>query len=67
MLVIILATIWDVIVVTTQKWWKIKYLNLKMTFLHKNLHEEMCKIQLKGFVVIGNENKLCKLQKVLHG
>ncbi len=33
-LVIILATIQDVIVVTTQKWWKIKHLNLKMTFLH---------------------------------
>jgi hypothetical protein len=38
-----------------------------MTFLHKNLYEEMYIVQSKGFVVLGNENKLCKLHKVLHG
>jgi hypothetical protein len=38
-----------------------------MMFLHKNLYEEMYIVQLKGFVVLGNKNKLCKIHKVLHG
>ena len=42
-------------------------LNVKMAFLYGNLEEDIYMIQLKGFIVQGQENLVCKLRKNLYG
>jgi len=45
------VTIQNVVAIVDQKHWKIRHLDIKMTFLHENLQEEVYLTQLKGFVV----------------
>ncbi|GJY44250.1 zinc finger, CCHC-type containing protein [Tanacetum coccineum] len=42
-------------------------MDVKTTFLNGDLEEEVYKKQLEGFVMPGNEYKLCKLVKSLYG
>ena len=38
-----------------------------MTFMNEDLNEEVYMEQPEGFVLMGNENKVCKLVKSLYG
>ena len=42
-------------------------LDVKTTFLHGYLEEEIYMIQSCGFKVAGNENRVCRLSKSLYG
>ena len=42
-------------------------MDVKTTFLNENLKEEMYMEQPEGFILPGNENKVCKLLKSLYG
>ena len=42
-------------------------LDVKTTFLHGDLDEEIYMLQPKGFEVIGKENHVCRLEKSLYG
>jgi len=45
----------------------LKQLDVKTTFLHGNLEEEIFMAQPRGFEVQGKENLVCKLHKSLYG
>ena len=45
----------------------IHQIDVKMTFLNGDLEEEIYMDQPKGFTMPGNEHKVCKLLKFLHG
>jgi len=47
--------------------WEIEALDVKTTFLFGKLDEEIYLEQPEGFVVKGQENKLCRLRKVIYG
>nr|GFC43753.1 zinc finger, CCHC-type [Tanacetum cinerariifolium] len=57
-LLIALASIYSLI---------IHQMDVKTTFLNGKLEEEVYMNQSKGFMVPGNENKVCKLIKSLYG
>jgi len=61
------VTIRTVTALATQKRWRMKHLDVKTVFFNGMLKEEMYIYQLEGFVVAGNEQKVCKLQFVLYG
>ena len=42
-------------------------MDVKMAFLNRDLNEEAYMEQSEGFVLKGNENKVCKLVKSLYG
>jgi hypothetical protein len=42
-------------------------LNVKTTFLHGDLDEEIYMAQSQGFEVKGKENLICRLKKSLYG
>jgi len=42
-------------------------MNVKTAFLNGNLEEEIYMDQPEGFIAKGQENKVCKLVKSLHG
>jgi hypothetical protein len=42
-------------------------MNVKTTFLNRELEEEIYMTQPDGFIVKGQEDKMCKLMKSLHG
>lgn len=46
---------------------EIEQMDVKTTFLHGNLQDEIYIDQLKGFIVKGKENYVCKLKKGLYG
>ena len=46
---------------------KIHQMDVKIAFLNGNLKEEIYIDQPKGFVEPGQESKVCKLTKSLHG
>ena len=46
---------------------EIHHMDVKTTFLNGELHEEIYMEQPEGFVVQGQENKVCKLVKSLYG
>ncbi|GJS38510.1 zinc finger, CCHC-type containing protein [Tanacetum coccineum] len=45
----------------------IHQMDVKIAFLNGNLDEEVYMNQLQGFIMPGNENKVCKLIKYLYG
>ena len=45
----------------------LEQLDVKTTFLHGDLEEDIFMIQSKGFIVQGQENLVCKLRKSLYG
>jgi hypothetical protein len=47
--------------------WKIHHMDVKTTFLNGDLKENVYMSQPKGFVVKGQEHKVCKLIKSLYG
>jgi hypothetical protein len=42
-------------------------IDVKTTFLHGDLEEEIYMEQLEGFVVVGKEHQVFRLKKSLHG
>ena len=46
---------------------ELEQLDVKATFLHGNLEEEIFIVQLEGFKQHGTENLVCKLMKSLYG
>jgi len=42
-------------------------MDVKITFINGDLDEEVYMEQLEGFVLPGNEKKVCKLVKYLYG
>ena len=44
----------------------LEQLDVKKTFLHGDLDEEICMDQPQGFAVKGKENLVCKLKKILY-
>ena len=46
---------------------EIEQLDVKMTFLHRDLEEEIYMEQPEGFEVKGKENLVCRLKKSLYG
>jgi hypothetical protein len=47
--------------------WEIDALDVKTTYLFGELEEEIYMIQPEGFVVKGQEKKVCRLMKSLYG
>jgi hypothetical protein len=47
--------------------WEIHQMDVKSAFLHGDLDEEIYMEQPIGFIVAGQEHKVCKLQKALYG
>ncbi|RVW71155.1 Retrovirus-related Pol polyprotein from transposon TNT 1-94 [Vitis vinifera] len=45
----------------------LEQLDVKTTFLHGDLEEDLYMIQPEGFIVQGQENLICKLRKILYG
>ena len=45
----------------------LEQLDVKTAFLHGDLEEDIYMIQLKGFIIQGQENLVCKLRKSLYG
>ena len=45
----------------------LEQLDVKTTFLHGDLEEDLYMIQPEGFIVQGQENLVCKLRKSLYG
>jgi hypothetical protein len=46
---------------------ELEQLDVKTTFLHGNLEEEIYMEQLEGFIEKGKENLVCRLKKSLYG
>ena len=45
----------------------LQQLDVKTTFLHGDLEEDICMIQPEWFIIQGQENLVCKLRKSLYG
>ena len=60
-------TIRLVIALATQNSWPIYQLDVKSTFLHGNLEEQVFVEQPLGHIKIGNEHKVYRLKKALYG
>ena len=56
-----------VIAIASLNYMEIHHMNVKTTFLNGELDEEIYMKQPEGFVVQGQENKVCKLVKSLYG
>src|SRR3954463_54504 len=46
---------------------EVHQIDVKMTFLNRDLDEEICREQPEGFSTPGQEKKVCKLVKSLYG
>jgi hypothetical protein len=66
-LVIKWNTIQLVCMLASQCNWNINHSDVKTMFLHGELHEQIFKHQLKGFVKPWKEHLFCKLKKALYG
>ncbi|MCO5586900.1 hypothetical protein L7F22_040845 [Adiantum nelumboides] len=62
-----MATIRAVIAVATAKGWILHQMDVKNSFLHGDLQEEMYMEQPPGFQNTSYPNHVCKLQKALYG
>jgi hypothetical protein len=47
--------------------YELKQLDVKTALLHGELEEDIYMEQPKGFIILGKENLVCKLQKSLYG
>ncbi|KAH9318162.1 hypothetical protein KI387_019931, partial [Taxus chinensis] len=47
--------------------WKVHQMDVKSAFLNGDLQEEVYMTQPKGYVVHGQEEKVCRLRKSLYG
>jgi hypothetical protein len=61
------ATIRTLFSMATQNGWKIHQMDVKTAFLNGDLKENVFMSQPEGFVVKGQEHKVCKLIKSLYG
>jgi hypothetical protein len=50
-----------------QNGWKIHQMDVKTAFLNGDLKENVFMSQPEGFIVKGQEHKVCKLIKTLYG
>lgn len=66
-LVEILDTIRVILAITAQFSWEVFQLDVKSTFIHGELKEEVFVEQLEGFVKKEEEEKVYKLKKALYG
>lgn len=55
-----------IVALATHKGWEVSQLDVKTTFLNRELKEEVYMVQPKVFVHLGEEGKVCKLQKELY-
>jgi hypothetical protein len=65
--VVRLTIIYVLLSLATSQGLLVHEMNVKTTFLNGELEEEIYMIQPDGFVVNGQEDKVCKLQKSLYG
>ena len=56
-----------IIALAASNGWEVHQLDVKTTFLHRELKEDVYVTQPKVFVVSGSENKVYKLKKALYG
>jgi hypothetical protein len=61
------ATICALLSLVAQNRWKIHHMDVKTTFLNGYLKDNVYMSQTKGFVVKGQEHKVCNLIKSLYG
>jgi hypothetical protein len=65
------TTKWDIIcallALVSHNRWNIHHMDVKIAFLNEDLKENVYVSQLEGFVVKGQEHKVCKLIKSLYG
>ena len=47
--------------------WEMEALDVKTAFLFGELDEELYMVQPEGFVVQGQESKVCQLRKAIYG
>ena len=62
-----IETIRLIIALAAHEGWEIHHLDVKTTFLHGELKEEVYVVQPEGFYVAGKENKVYKLKTTLYG
>jgi hypothetical protein len=60
------ATIHNLLSLVAQTGWKVHQMNMKTSFLNRDLKENVFMSHPKGFVVKGQEQKVCKLIKSLY-
>ena len=60
-------TIRIMIALATKYNWKVHQLDVKSTFLNRDLKEEVYLVQPEGFIKKGQEDLVCKLKKALYG
>jgi hypothetical protein len=61
------ATIHTLFSLSAQNGWKVHQMDVKIAFCNGDLKENVFMSQPKGFVVKGQEQKVCKLIKSLYG
>lgn len=62
-----IATIRFIITLGASSGWEIHHLNVKTAFLHGELKKKVYVTQPEGFVSLGSEDKVYKLNKALYG
>ena len=66
-LVVKMTTLHCVLALAAKEDIELVQMDVKIAFLHGDLHEDMYMQQPKGFVEKGKENLVCKLKKSLYG
>ncbi|MCO5547920.1 hypothetical protein L7F22_001375 [Adiantum nelumboides] len=61
------STIRSLVAIAAHHGWKVHQLDIKIAFLNGDLQKEVYVIQPSGFVVKGQEQKVCRLRKALYG
>jgi len=62
-----METVRIVVAITMQHKWKVYQMDVNSTFLNGVLKEEVYVVQLPGYEVEGQENKVYRLRKALYG
>ena len=65
--VVKMASIWTVLSIVASMDLEVEQLDIKTTFLHGDLEEEIYMQQPEGFVKKGKEHLVCRLKKSLYG